>query len=237
MDTMHTQDVSSPATVQATEGQDAGDASALAGQGAADLVPRKKVGRPRKWTPERIEAEGEALLAWLQEDKERFWVKSFAHERGYTGAELSQWAKSGDYPEFSKSYRQALEIQERRILDVGLYKAKSQALPIMMLKANHGWRDVQEVQQTSVNVGVDITDMSPQEARNHVQQLLDDYDSVQPPALGAGDEGRGVGNETIGDTLDACGADNGDTLDDANRLSDKGLSIEGLADDSRPKPP
>jgi len=161
-------------TISVSEGAD----------GAGSVLARHPGGRPVKWTPEAIEAEGEALLAWLMEDESRFWVKSFATERGYSPQRFSEWVKVS--PEFSEAYEIARGIQESRLLHMGL-RGRGQSMAIFALKVNHGWRDVQEVQQTSVNVGVDITEMSPDEARNRVQRLLDDYDSVQPPELPAAD--------------------------------------------------
>ena len=137
-------------------------------------------GRPVKWTPEAIEAEGEALLAWLQEDESRFWVKDFAIHRRYSSQRFSEWSKM--CPEFSEAYARAMDVQESRIIRKG-WDGRGQSLAIFVLKNNHAWRDTQEVQQTNLNVNanLDVTSTDPREARDRVRRLLDSYERVLPP--------------------------------------------------------
>ena len=154
--------------------------------GTATALRRHPGGRPVKWTAEAIEAEGEALLAWLQEDKSQFWVKDFAVERGYGPQRFSEWVKVS--PQFSDAYKMAMAVQESRLVSKGL-EGKGQAMAIFTLKNNHGWRDKQEIEQTSVNLSanMDITSMDSQEARDRVRRLLENYDRCQPPELPAGE--------------------------------------------------
>ena len=107
-------------TISVSEGAD----------GAGSVLARHPGGRPVKWTPEAIEAEGEALLAWLMEDESRFWVKSFATERGYSPQRFSEWVKVS--PEFSEAYEIARGIQESRLLHMGL-RGRGQSMAILVV--------------------------------------------------------------------------------------------------------
>jgi hypothetical protein len=118
---------------------------------AKEKTPRPGPGRPPKWTPEAIAEEGAALLAWLakKDRKGKFlnwWLKDFAHERGYSAQRYSEWSDPNDAhysEEFSEAYKIGKEIQESRLLKLGL-GLKNASMAILALKNTAGWRDKSE---------------------------------------------------------------------------------------------
>ena len=96
------------------------------------------MGRPKKWTQEAIEAEAEALLIWFQ-DPARFWLKDFAIERGYCSQRFMEWASENEF--FSETLKRAKEIQESRLVRMGLSKKVNPAMAVFALKNVAGWRD------------------------------------------------------------------------------------------------
>ena len=75
---------------------------------------RKKPGRPKKYTESFLANEAAALLKWFQEDPKRFWLKSFALERGYSPQRLSEFA--GQSEEFSEALLVPNELKKREII-------------------------------------------------------------------------------------------------------------------------
>jgi hypothetical protein len=91
------------------------------------------------------------LLAWLmKKDKKgafkNWWLKDFAHERGYSAQRFSEWSNPDDAnysEEFSEAYKIGKEIQESRLLKLGL-GLKNASMAILALKNTAGWRDKTE---------------------------------------------------------------------------------------------
>ena len=95
------------------------------------------------------------------------WRRTVA--RGYSPSRFCEWVKLS--PEFSGAYEKAMAVQESRLVSKGL-EGKGQAMAIFILKNNHGWRDKQEIEQTSLNVDVDLESVDPHEARGRLQRLM-----------------------------------------------------------------
>ena len=55
-------------------------------------------GQPKKWTPERIAEEADALKEWIEafdHGGTNVWLKSFALERGYSPQRNCEWSNPG----------------------------------------------------------------------------------------------------------------------------------------------
>jgi hypothetical protein len=111
-------------------------------QGRESLMERKKVGRPEKYTPEVLAKLGQDLLEWFAR-KENIWLKDFATLKGFHWAQFSQFASKSD--DFSLALKRAKDIQESKLVKLGLSKEVNSSMAIFALKNVSGWRDVQEV--------------------------------------------------------------------------------------------
>lgn len=96
------------------------------------------MGRPKKYTPEFIEAEAEALLVYAKEANLPF-KQEFAIQRGYPSGCLSRWAKEND--EFSQALKRMEDVQCLKIVKAGMAKKIDVAMAIFTLKNVAGWRD------------------------------------------------------------------------------------------------
>jgi hypothetical protein len=100
-----------------------------------------KPGRQKKYTPETIEKEAEALDAWSKNPK-NFWLKDFALERDYGPQRLTEMAK--DNENFAKALDRAKSRQESRLFKGGLVNTFNASLVKFALVNHHGWRDRDE---------------------------------------------------------------------------------------------
>jgi hypothetical protein len=71
-------------------------------------------GRPVKWTPDAIRAEGEALVAWMLADKAHLFFQTFTQTRGYAMCNFTIWEKESI--EFLASVSRAKDIQAERLM-------------------------------------------------------------------------------------------------------------------------
>jgi len=134
----------------------------------ADLT-KNPVGRPKKWTEEKIIAEGKALLKWYEADENRLWLKDFAIKRGYSPQRLSDWAKVSE--EFLESLQLAKAIEESRLVNGALKNKFNPQFTFRALANVAGWRDSKDL-----NVGGQpdnpLRPVSPDEYEARLRQDL-----------------------------------------------------------------
>jgi len=115
-----------------------------------------KIGRPKKWTRERIDEEADALREWLVNEDDtphqsRLWLKEFAISRGYDPHRCIEWNTEGhdDYHEvFSALYARAKQLCELNLVRAGLVGMDAKRIPFikLMLESHHdGWTEQQRV--------------------------------------------------------------------------------------------
>ena len=111
-----------------------------------------KGGRPKKYTQEFLKKEAELLLKWFNDDPERFWLKDFALERGYSPQRLVEFADKSE--EFSEAYARAKDIQESRLVHGAMeqlvegnkvYTKLNPRMVMFALKNVAGWREHQDL--------------------------------------------------------------------------------------------
>jgi len=116
---------------------------------AAASEPSKRA-RARKWgnqfskkyTDEEIELIGEELLEWFGEAN-NIWMKDFAISRMIGAARISEFSARNEY--FAYLLGIAKEMQESKLVRLGLSKKFNPSMPIFALKNVAGWRDVQDM--------------------------------------------------------------------------------------------
>ena len=94
-------------------------AQIVARMGGAKMTDEQCVrGRPKEWTDDRIQEEAEALISWFEEDDSRYWLKSFAIERGYSPPLLNYLCDKSDV--FAEAHAHAHSICEERLVELGM---------------------------------------------------------------------------------------------------------------------
>jgi hypothetical protein len=79
-------------------------------------------GRPLIYDDERIEEEAAALLEWIKVDSDaKLYIGSFARERGYDRARLSEFARANNV--FARAYALAKMWQEEKFIRNGLNRS------------------------------------------------------------------------------------------------------------------
>ena len=96
----------------------------------------------RVYTDAEIERIGEDLLEWFRVAG-NIWLKDFAIERMIGNSRLPEFADKNEY--FAYCYAIAKEMQESKLMKMGMTKKFNAAMPIFALKNVAGWRDVQDM--------------------------------------------------------------------------------------------
>lgn len=105
------------------------------------------LGRPKKYTPEFISNEAEALEKWAKaryDSKQTFFLMDFAYQRGYHSQRLSEFAKESEI--FSESLKRAGDLQTLSIVKNALNGLIEKTMAIFTLKNVAGWRDRREIE-------------------------------------------------------------------------------------------
>jgi len=95
-------------------------------------------GRPKIYTDEFIEAEADALEAWMKKP-ESIYYKRFAFDRGYSQQRLNEFAESNK--RFSETYARAREWQEIRIAEGCLQNELNAGFGKFFMGNICGWAD------------------------------------------------------------------------------------------------
>lgn len=95
-------------------------------------------GRPKKYTPEFIEAEAIAFETWMQHP-ESIWYEDFAMQRGYDPDQLHLWAKENE--RFSGVYKRSKFWQKSLLIKGGLLSKYNSSIVKLVLANTIGWTD------------------------------------------------------------------------------------------------
>jgi DNA-packaging protein gp3 len=99
-------------------------------------------GAPKKWTPERIEAEAAAFEEWMQRP-DSIWYESFCLERGFLPDELSRWAKENE--RFRQVYEKAKAWQKNKLVNGGLLNKFNAGFTKFVMSNTCGWYEKQQI--------------------------------------------------------------------------------------------
>jgi len=95
-------------------------------------------GAPVYWTPERIEAEADALREWLK-DKNNFYFHDFCYERDLPEEWPSRFAKKNE--KFRQAYKKARLKQQIVMSKNALFKKFDSGFSKWFLQCNYKWKE------------------------------------------------------------------------------------------------
>lgn len=101
-------------------------------------------GRPLEWTKERIDAEAEAFVEWMQKP-DSIYYKRFAFDRGYSVTMFDKFMKISE--RFHEVYKLAREWQEAKLCEGGLTSKYNPGFTKFVMGNTCGWYDKQQVVQ------------------------------------------------------------------------------------------
>ena len=96
----------------------------------------------RSWNDSAIERIADDMLDWFKLP-EHLWLKDFAIEKMINAQRFDEWSKRNEY--FRYILGLCKDMQESKLLRMGLNKKINAGMPIFALKNVAGWRDKQEV--------------------------------------------------------------------------------------------
>jgi len=96
----------------------------------------------QKWTEEKALNIGTDLLSWYEEDNTNILFEQFLRKRGLYRDLIGYLSRT--FPSFLDLIKKAKQIQEERILLLGLTKVLNPTMCIFILKNVHGYRDQQQ---------------------------------------------------------------------------------------------
>jgi hypothetical protein len=99
-------------------------------------------GAPKKWTPEKIEAEADAFEEWMNRP-DSIWYEDFALERGYLPDNLVRWAKENE--KFCTVYKKSQSWQKSKLLKGGLLNTYNAGFTKFVMGNTCGWYDKQQI--------------------------------------------------------------------------------------------
>lgn len=112
----------------------------------ADRQP-KQTGRPIEWTKDKIECVAKELEAWFHADELNMFYKGFFARRPDVHPDLiSKFSSVNDV--FRETIKKLEILQQERLIRHGSARGQNPAMHIFLLKANHGYKDVQHVEAT-----------------------------------------------------------------------------------------
>lgn len=105
-------------------------------------------GRPKKWTPELIEAEADAFEEWMNLPTS-IWYEDFALERGFASSNLIRWAKENE--KFCAVYKKSQTWQKNKLIRGGLTGKYNAGFCKFVMSNTCGWFDRQQISGDSAN--------------------------------------------------------------------------------------
>lgn len=100
------------------------------------------MGRDEKYTDEFLENLAKELIEWIEKN-DNFWLGDFAFQRGFSRQRLSEFEKKNEV--FADAYKRAKDMQESKLVRLGLSKKNNSSMAIFALKNVAGWRDKVEL--------------------------------------------------------------------------------------------
>ncbi len=92
-------------------------------------------GRPKKYTPEFLDQEANALIEWNM-DKNNIFIEDFCLERGYHESRITEFVQAND--RFSEAYDMQKMKQKVALFKGTLGKKFSYPMAALILSHNHG---------------------------------------------------------------------------------------------------
>ncbi|MBS1516990.1 MAG: hypothetical protein JSS91_02790 [Bacteroidetes bacterium] len=105
---------------------------------AKKYIPKFSHLKNKHYTEDEISILADEMLKWF-EGKNNFWLKDFAISKRIPRQRISEFCKSNEY--FNYVYLLCNDLQESKLVKLGLVKKYNAALPIFALKNNCGWND------------------------------------------------------------------------------------------------
>ncbi len=99
---------------------------------------------PSKWTDEKIEKAADDLLEWYEANPSHWFLTQFAVEYKYLKDSFDGWAEKNE--KFRLALKMAKQIQELRIVQLGLASKVNPVMAIFTLKNVAGWRDRKDLE-------------------------------------------------------------------------------------------
>ena len=101
----------------------------------------------KKYTDTEIERLGEEMVEWFGEKGEsvtsNLWLKDFAISRMIGANRIGEFAEKNEY--FASLLGICKDMQESKLVKLGMSKRVSGSMPIFALKNVAGWRDIQDL--------------------------------------------------------------------------------------------
>ena len=96
------------------------------------------MGRPLKYTEEIINKHADGLVAFMA-IPDNFWIKDYAILNKFPSEYITIWAEANEY--FSQSLKKVKDIQESKLVKIGMTKGSNYVFVIFTLKNVAKWRD------------------------------------------------------------------------------------------------
>jgi hypothetical protein len=94
----------------------------------------------KTWTDAEIRAMADELLEWMEDDESRVWLKGWFIEKHIPYITAERLMEKNDY--FAEVFGMCRDLQEQRLVDMGLSGKGRTAMVIFCLKQKiHGWKD------------------------------------------------------------------------------------------------
>lgn len=107
------------------------------------MTPAKKT-KKIKYTKGYIEKAAVELENFMKQQN-NFFLKDFAVMKGFSAQRLSEFSKKNE--KFKEAMERAKDIQESKLIKLGMQKGANQAFIIFILKNVSGYRDRTEIEQ------------------------------------------------------------------------------------------
>lgn len=92
-----------------------------------------------EWKEHEIIALADEFLNWMEEDESRIWFRDFLLSKRISTRTISRLRERNDY--FDEIYQLVKDIQEARLVHLGLTNPKLATFAIWTMKNVSGWRD------------------------------------------------------------------------------------------------
>ncbi len=102
-------------------------------------------GRPKKYSPEEIEAFANEFATWLKTPT-HVWFKDFCLDKDINPDYMAEWAEENET--FRGVYKQAKHRQESRLINGGLLSTYNSNIVKLVLSNAHAWTDKQETKMS-----------------------------------------------------------------------------------------
>lgn len=100
-------------------------------------MSKNSVGRPKKWTKQKLIKLGNELIEWLNEHPTNIFFQDFLNQKGLYKHLISEQ----NCDEFNELIKRAKSIQEIKLIKYGTFSKLNSTMTIFVLKNHHGYTD------------------------------------------------------------------------------------------------